>query len=108
MNPRIAADRVEVGRWLHGFATSHAKRESSRIEVRVETVESGEDHAYRLMLVLEEAAGPPAGSPPIELGYAEAVAGRTRLAWCAELAERVREAARRLAHPASGAGTRSA
>ncbi len=108
MNPRIASDYEEVGRWLLGFATSHAKRESSRVEVLIDMADAHAGRSYRLRLVLAGVTLPLAGEPPIELAYAEVVDGRTRFAWCDSLAQRILTDARRLRDLASASDSRSA
>lgn len=96
MNPRIPASYEEIGRWLHGFAVSHAKRESPRIEATVEMEEEREGKSYGLRLVLGALALPPPDSPPFEFAYQEVSEGRTRFAWCEALAGRLRAEARKL------------
>jgi len=96
MNPRIPASYEEVGRWLHGFAVSHAKRESPRIEAVVEMEEAREGRSYGLRLALGALTLPPREAPPLELSYEEVRDGRTRFAWCEALARRLRAEARRL------------
>ncbi|MBI2460455.1 MAG: hypothetical protein HYV61_02820 [Candidatus Rokubacteria bacterium] len=96
MNPRIPASYEEIGRWLRGFAISHAKRESPRIEAVVEMEEEREGRSYGLRLVLGALALPPRDQPPFEFSYAEVRDGRTRFAWCEALARRLRGEARRL------------
>jgi len=95
VNPKIPASYGEVGCWLHGFAISHAKRESPRIEATVE-MEEWEGRSYGLRLVLGALALPPRDQPPLEFSYEEVRDGRTRFAWCEALARRLREEAHRL------------
>jgi hypothetical protein len=102
MNPKIPVAYDEVGRWLHNFAVSHAKREDPRAEAIVETGEAREGHSYGLRLVLDGRQYPAGELPPLEFGYAEVAEGRTRFAWCEALAQRLRAEARRLA-PGPGA-----
>jgi hypothetical protein len=103
MNPNIPTDYHEIGSWLSSFARSHAKRESSRIEVILETGATREGRSYGVRLALEGRVHPPPGSPAIELEFAEVAAGRTRFAWCEALAERLRAVARELrAAPLTG------
>jgi hypothetical protein len=104
VNPEVPADYHEVARWLEGFARAHAKREAPRIEASVDATGPREGRSYGLRLALAGRTVPPSGEPPLELGFDEVAAGRTRFAWCDELAERIRTAARRLAAP----GVRSA
>lgn len=94
MNPAIPMGYAEVGRWLENFAASHAKREHAAIVARVDADDARAGRAYGLRLVLGERARPPAGSPPLELPFAEVAAGRSRFAWCEALAQRVRAEAR--------------
>jgi hypothetical protein len=96
MNPNIPADYHEIGSWLSSFARSHAKRESSRIEVILETGVAREGRSYGVRLTLEGRVHPPPGSPAIELEFAEVAAGRTRFAWCEALVVRIRAAAQEL------------
>jgi hypothetical protein len=104
MNPRIPADYHETGRWLEAFVRSHAKREDSRVEVRLDIDGPREGRSYGLRLSLEERVVPPSAASPIELDYQEVATGRTRFAWCAALGERVRAAARELLGTARSAG----
>ena len=96
MNPSIPTDYQETGTWLAGFVRSHAKRESPRIEVLLDTAGPREGHAYAVRLSLDGRVVPSSGSPPIELHFQEVADGRTRFAWCAALGERIRIAAREL------------
>lgn len=96
MNPKIPASYEEVGRWLRGFAVSHAKRESPRIEATVETEGEREGKSYGLRLTLGALTIPPREAPPLEFSYEEVREGRTRFAWCEALARRLRAEARRL------------
>lgn len=102
MNPRIPAGYAEVGRWLWNFATSHAKRESPRLEATVEMADAREGRSYGLRLALGALTEPPAGEPPVELAYPDVAEDRTRFAWCEALAERIRADARRLLARAPG------
>jgi hypothetical protein len=104
MNPSIPTDYHETGTWLAAFVRSHAKRESSRIEVLLETGGAREARSYGIRLTLDGRAIPPIGSPPIELDFPEVADGRTRFAWCAALGERVRASARELLFTARAAG----
>src|SRR5262245_38697047 len=103
MNPKIAVEYDEVARWLHNFATSHAKREHPRAEGVVDTAGDREGRSYGLRLVLDGRLHPPADQPPIEFGFAEVVEGRTRFAWCESLAQRLRGEVNRLAATKSAA-----
>jgi hypothetical protein len=96
MNPSIPVDYQEAGRWLLGFVRVHAKREHGRVEAVLEEGDAREGRSYGVRLVLDGRLEPPAGAPPLELGYEEVALGRTRFAWCAALAVRVRTLARTL------------
>src|SRR5262245_18312916 len=98
MNPRIPVGYAEVGRWLHNFATSHAKREQPRAEALLETDGEREGESYGLRLVLGSRLQPPPTANPMEFGYAEVAEGRARFAWCEALAQRLRAEVRRLAN----------
>lgn len=108
MNPKIPADYREVGRWLWGVATSHAKRESSRLEAVVEMEGAREGRSYGLRLVLGGVTLPPAGESPAELTYTEVAEGRARFAWCDTLSRRIRADSRRLVESARASGSQSA
>jgi len=86
----------EVARWLKMFLNSHAKREHPRIEAALE-----DDDArvcYAAQLHFGERV-----SPLMEFDYKDVAAHRGELAWCADLAQRVRREARALlAGSASG------
>jgi hypothetical protein len=103
MNPKIAVGYEDVARWLHNFATSHAKREHPRAEVIVDTGGAREGRSYGLRLVLDGRPYPPADQPPMEFGFAEVAEGRTRFAWCESLAQRIRSEVHQLvaSEPAS-------
>jgi hypothetical protein len=97
MNPSIPTDYDETRVWLTGFVRSHAKRESARIEALIDAAGAREGRSYGIRLSLGDRTYPPPGAPPIELTFQEVAEGRTRFAWCAALAGRVRAAARELA-----------
>lgn len=99
MNPNIPADYVETARWLESFVRSHAKRESSRLEVTVDHAGDREGRSYAVRLVLDGQV-----DAPIELDFPEVLDGRTRFAWCAAVAERVRARARALVTASRSAG----
>ena len=89
---------AEVARWLKMFLNSHAKREQPRVEAVLEDDEAREDVSYgaRLMLDGRESA-------LMEFDYKTVAAHRGELAWCTDLARRVRREARLLlAGSASG------
>jgi hypothetical protein len=96
MNPNIPADYNETGHWLEGFVRSHAKLENPRIEVILDIAGAREGRTYGVRLTLDGRVYPPPGSPPLELEFRAVAEGRTRFAWCAALAERIRTAAREL------------
>jgi hypothetical protein len=84
-------DYGEVARWLANFVTSHAKRESPRVEAVVDAEGERENRSYGVRLRLGARVLPPPGAPPLELDFADA------------LARRVRELARRLIAEERGA-----
>jgi hypothetical protein len=104
MNPRIPTDYHETGHWLAGFVRSHAKLENPRIEVTLDTAGAREGRSYGVRLTLDGRVYPPPGSPPLEHEFREVAEGRTRFAWCAALAERIRTAAQELLGTARSAG----
>jgi hypothetical protein len=81
----------EVARWLKMFLNSHAKREGPRIEAVLEDDEAREDVSYAARLQLGERT-----SPLMEFDYKTVAAHRGELAWCMDLARRVRREARGL------------
>lgn len=89
-------DYGEVARWLANFVTSHAKRESPRVETLVEAEGEREKWSYRVRLRLGARVLPPPGGPPLELDFADVSQHRGDMGWCDALARRVRELARRL------------
>jgi len=89
-------DYGEVARWLANFVTSHAKRESPRVEAIVEAEGERENLSYGVRLRLGKRMLPPPGASPLELDFAAVSAHRGDLAWGDALARRVRELARRL------------
>ena len=91
MNPQVPADYAEIGRWLGTFAASHVKREDPRLAVEVDF---REERSYVVRLVDGGTGGRLATSVLVELTYPEVVEGRTRFAWCADLAVRLRSLAR--------------
>lgn len=98
-------DYAEVGRWLANFVASHAKREHPRIEAGVDAEGEREGRSYGIGLRLGARAVPAPDDPPFELSYPEVSQSRGRLAWCADLAGRVRALARRLAEAERGVRT---
>ena len=104
MNPNIPASYHDTSRWLGGFVRSHAKLESSRIEVLVDDTGARAGRSYGVRLTLDGRVHPPPDSPPIELEFRQVAEGRPRFSWCASLGERVRAAARELLVVARSAG----
>ena len=86
----------EVARWLWNFLTSHAKREDVRAEVAVESGDERQGRSYAARVRLRDRV-----TPPIEFPFEEVAANRGSLAWCADLAARVREVVRGLASAAA-------
>lgn len=93
-NPRMfsGGSYDEVERWLRMFVNSHAKREHPRIEAMVEAGDERESTSYGVRLVLDGRT-----TDVMELDYKEVADQRGALAWCAALANRIREQARKLA-----------
>ena len=89
-------DYGEVARWLANFVTSHAKRESPRVEAIVEAEGERENRSYGVRLRLGKRVLPPPGAPPLELDFADVSAHRGDLAWCDGLARQMRELARQV------------
>jgi hypothetical protein len=86
-------DYEEVARWLLLFLNAHAKRETPRIEARVETDDKGQTtYGVRLRLGQRQ-------SPRVELDAKQVADKRGSLAWCAALAADVRGRARELIGP---------
>jgi hypothetical protein len=79
----------EVARWLKMFLNSHAKREHPRVEAVLEADEARENVSYAARLQLGERT-----SPLMEFDYKTVAAHRGELAWCIDLARRVRREAR--------------
>jgi hypothetical protein len=87
----------EVARWLRNFIVSHAKRVDPRIEVVLDAGDEREGVSYAARLRLGERQ-----SQVIEFDYKDVAANRGSLAWCAALAERIKQLARsELVAPAS-------
>jgi hypothetical protein len=97
----------EVARWLRNFVTAHAKRENPRVEAVLETEGAREGQSFGVRVRLGEALRPAPPASPLELGFPEVAGQRGSLAWCSELAGRVRALARELA-PAGSGSVRSA
>jgi hypothetical protein len=83
----------EVARWLKMFLTSHVKRENPRVEVVLDDDEARQGVSYGARLRFDGRE-----SDLMEFSYQEVAARRGELAWCAALAQRVRQAARDLIH----------
>jgi len=89
---------AEVARWLKMFLNSHAKREHPRVEAVLEDDDARENVSYAARLVLDDRT-----SSLMEFDYKTVAAHRGELAWCTDLAQRVRGEARLLlAGSASG------
>ncbi|OGK78683.1 MAG: hypothetical protein A2X52_18580 [Candidatus Rokubacteria bacterium GWC2_70_16] len=95
-------EREEVERWLRNFVTSHAKRESPRVEVVVAAEGPRDGRCYAVRLRLGERSAPSPGEEALELPFAEVAEGRSRMAWCEGLAARVRAMARELGEGGRG------
>ncbi|MFQ5946536.1 MAG: hypothetical protein ACE5NC_09870, partial [Anaerolineae bacterium] len=98
----------EVASWLLNFVNSHAKRESPRVEGVVETPEEREGKSYGVRVRLGDRLFPPVDQPPEEFPYLGVSEGRTRFAWCDDLARRVRGWARALLAAESDSPSESA
>ncbi len=94
-------DYQEVARWLRLFATSHAKRESPRVETVVEE-DDAQRAVYRVRLIHGDRS-----SPALELDAADVGTNRGSLEWCSRLATRIRDLARQVVD-SDGAGNRAA
>jgi hypothetical protein len=80
------------------FLNSHAKREHPRVQTVLDDDDARENVSYAARLVLGERT-----SPLMEFDYKTVAAHRGELAWCTDLARRVRREARLLlAGSASG------
>ena len=78
-------DYHEVARWLENFVNSHAKREDPRAECVLDTDGPREGTSYGVRVRLGERL-----SSEIELPFADPASNRGSLAWCQQLADRVR------------------
>ena len=81
----------EVARWLRNFLTAHAKRVDPRVEVVLEHGDEREGKSYGARLRFGQRL-----SPAIEFDFPGVAANRRSLAWCSDLAERIRSLARDL------------
>ena len=78
-------DYHEVARWLENFVNSHAKREDPRAEAVLDTEGPHEGTSYGVRVRLGER-----WSSEIEQLFADVASNRGSLAWCQQLADRVR------------------
>jgi hypothetical protein len=85
----------DVARWLHNFLTSHAKREALRAEVDLDSGDEREGKSYAARVRIGDAA-----SDLLEFDYRTVADHRGELAWCRDLAERIRQAVRDLGRSA--------
>ena len=98
----------EVGRWLLGFVTSHAKQESPRVEASVEAGDERAGKTFGVRLRLDERYQPPPDQPAVEFSFHEVSAGKGSLAWCQAVAQRVSGWARQLLEAEAAAPVRRA
>src|SRR5262245_38561354 len=96
-------DYEEVGRWLWNFVSAHAKRENPRVEALIDTAGPRAGKSYGVRLSLGDRVLPASNEAPIEAAFADVAAGKGSLAWCDDLARRVRSLAASFGAPASGA-----
>ena len=80
----------DVKRWLKMFLNSHAKREDPQIEAELDD-DAREGRSFGTRLRLGEHT-----TAVMEFDYQDVARHRGELAWCAALAERVRQQARQL------------
>jgi hypothetical protein len=85
-------DYDEVARWLENFVNSHAKREDPRAECVLAAHGPREGVRYGVRVRIDEHL-----SSEIELQFADVAGNRGSLAWCQQLADRVRGLAREVA-----------
>jgi hypothetical protein len=85
-------DYHEVARWLENFVNSHAKREDPRAECVFDAHGPREGVSYGVGVRIDEHH-----SSTIELQFADVASNRGSLAWCQQLADRVRGLAREVA-----------
>ena len=81
----------DVERWLRNFLTAHAKRESLRAEVDLESGDEREGKSYGVRFRLGDQL-----SNLIEYDYRSVADHRGELQWCRDLADRTRQAVRDL------------
>ena len=91
----------DVKRWLRMFLNSHAKREDPRIEAVLDDDDAREGRSYGASLRFG-----PRTSVRMEFDYDDVARHRGELAWCATLAQRVREQARQLVAGSTAAHAR--
>jgi hypothetical protein len=84
----------DVARWLQNFLTSHAKRENPRAEIALESGDEREGKSYGARARVGEHA-----SDVLEFDYRTVADRRGELAWCRELAERIRQTVRDRGRP---------
>lgn len=92
----------DVKRWLRMFLNSHAKREDPRVEAMLDDEDEREGRSYGAWLRFGEHS-----SALTEFDYQEVAQHRGELAWCAALAERVRQQARQLLAGSTAANVRA-
>ena len=92
----------DVERWLKMFLNSHAKREDPRIEASLDDDEERQGRSYGASLRFG-----PHSTTLMEFDYQEVAQHRGELAWCAGLAERVRQQARQLLADSTSADVRA-
>jgi hypothetical protein len=78
-------DYHEVARWLENLVSSHAKREDPRAECVLGTDGPREGTSYGVRVRLGERV-----SSEIELSFTDVARNRGSLAWCQQLADRMR------------------
>ena len=92
----------DVKRWLKMFLNSHAKREDPQIEAELDDDDAREGRSYGTRLRLGEHT-----TAVMEFDYQDVARHRGELAWCAALAERVRQQARQLLAGSTAADVRA-
>jgi hypothetical protein len=92
----------DVKRWLRMFLNSHAKREDPHIEAVLDDDDERDGRSYGAWLRLGEHS-----TGLMEFDYQEVAQHRGELAWCAALAERVRQEARTLLAGSTTANVRA-
>jgi len=92
----------DVKRWLRMFLNSHAKREDPRVEAVLDNADEREGRSYGAALRFGQHS-----TALMEFDYQEVAQHRGELAWCARLAERVRQQARQLLAGSTAADVRA-